>query len=69
MRYTGHSEKWGEFVHAKINAEYSLGRSLLDPVRDATSMGPFLCYASLVAAFGAVISFVRHRKNRESPAA
>lgn len=70
MRYTGHKEKRGEFVHAKINAPYLSARARYTiPFETSTSMGPFLCYAALVAAFGAVISFVRHRKNRESPAA
>ncbi|MGD0029623.1 MAG: PKD domain-containing protein [Candidatus Bathyarchaeia archaeon] len=39
------------------------------PFETSTSMGPFACYGAFVAAFGAVISFVRHKKKRESPAA
>jgi DNA repair photolyase len=31
-RYTDHTEKWDEFVHAKINAPYLLARALPDPV-------------------------------------
>jgi hypothetical protein len=39
------------------------------PFETSTSMGPFACYGAFVAAFGAVISFARHKKKRESMAA